>query len=285
MKRIFVLFFLILLTLPESIFTQIPNAGFENWTNGEPDDWMTNNSQFFTIVSQTSTAHSGSSALQGTITSFGGTPISGAIIAGSDGNGWPFTDHPGSIHGYYRFTSLGNDLFTGDALFIRNGQFIGAAYFDLEAASSYTEFSSDITWLSDDNPDTVIIAFLITNHSGIHMGSAFYLDDLFFGAATGVQPENNSLSTFKLAQNYPNPFNPSTVIRYSIPKESFVTLKIYNLLGQEVATLVSEDKPAGTYNVRFSASDVSPGKLTSGIYLYRLDAGNFVQTRKMMMVK
>ena len=91
-------------------------------------------------------------------------------------------------------------------------------------------------------------------------------------------PVNNL--NFSLEQNYPNPFNPSTVISYRLPETSFVTLKIYDALGREVAVLVNEQKPAGTYEVEFDASDLS-----SGIYFYKLQAGSFVQTRKMILLR
>jgi hypothetical protein len=93
---------------------------------------------------------------------------------------------------------------------------------------------------------------------------------------------------FALYQNYPNPFNPSTKIQYSIPastSRSLVTLKVYNLLGNEIATLVNEEKPAGTYEVEFSAASINGAELPSGIYFYRLTAGSFVQTMKMILLK
>jgi len=86
--------------------------------------------------------------------------------------------------------------------------------------------------------------------------------------------------SFILEQNYPNPFNPSTVISYQLPVTSEVTLKVYNVLGNEVATLVDEYKPAGSYETKFDASG-----LASGIYFYQLKAGTFVQTNKMAYVK
>jgi cyclomaltodextrinase / maltogenic alpha-amylase / neopullulanase len=86
--------------------------------------------------------------------------------------------------------------------------------------------------------------------------------------------------TFALEQNYPNPFNPSTTIRYQLPQSATVSLKIYDVLGREVQTLVNERQAAGQYSVLFNASG-----LASGVYFYRLQAGNFVQTKKMMLLK
>lgn len=87
-------------------------------------------------------------------------------------------------------------------------------------------------------------------------------------------------AVYSLAQNYPNPFNPSTVIQYSLPEASDVTLAVYDMLGREVASLVDGQKSAGSYEVSFSA-----GNLSSGIYFYRLNTGNFTKIRSMTFVK
>ena len=92
--------------------------------------------------------------------------------------------------------------------------------------------------------------------------------------------EENIPQEFLLAQNYPNPFNPTTTIKYQIPELSFVTPKIYNVLGREIATLVNQEKPVGEYEVEFNATS-----LPSGIYFYRLKAGEFVETKKMLLIK
>lgn len=98
---------------------------------------------------------------------------------------------------------------------------------------------------------------------------------------TGVENENNSLpENYTLDQNYPNPFNPSTVIKYSLPSESFVSLKVYDLLGREVRTLVNGIQKAGVQRINFNASG-----LTSGVYIYKLSAGNFTQTKKLVLLK
>jgi hypothetical protein len=85
---------------------------------------------------------------------------------------------------------------------------------------------------------------------------------------------------FSLEQNYPNPFNPSTTIKYSIKENSLVSLKIYDILGNEVAALINEVKPVGIYSVNFNS-----GSLSSGVYFYTLNAGSFSETRKMLLLK
>ena len=85
---------------------------------------------------------------------------------------------------------------------------------------------------------------------------------------------------FALQQNYPNPFNPSTTIRYSISTSEFVTLKVFDVIGNEVATLVNEEKPAGSYEVKFDAAGLS-----SGLYFYKLKTGSFIETKKMLLLK
>lgn len=90
---------------------------------------------------------------------------------------------------------------------------------------------------------------------------------------------------FCLSQNYPNPFNPSTVIEYSIPRRSQVEITLYNLLGQKVKTLVDKVEPAGNYSAYWNGTDYSGKPVASGVYLYRLKAGDFVETRKMILLK
>lgn len=120
--------------------------------------------------------------------------------------------------------------------------------------------------------------------SGTNSGNMeVFVDNLILkkASATDVRKENSIIpNTFSLEQNYPNPFNPSTTIKFSIPKESYVSLKVYNVIGEEVAAMVSEQMSPGYYNFSFDAS-----KLTSGMYLYRLNAGDFVSTKKMILIK
>jgi len=97
---------------------------------------------------------------------------------------------------------------------------------------------------------------------------------------TGITDKTNVITGFALSQNYPNPFNPSTIISYQIPQNSHVTLKVYNILGKEVATLVNENQVAGQYNFNFRAVN-----LASGVYIYQITAGNFRATKKLTLLK
>jgi hypothetical protein len=95
-----------------------------------------------------------------------------------------------------------------------------------------------------------------------------------------IEVDAGAPKVFALEQNYPNPFNPTTVISYQLPVAGNVSLKVYDVLGKEVMTLVNGRQEAGAYNLNFNASNLS-----SGVYFYRLQSGNFVSTKKMMLVK
>ena len=103
---------------------------------------------------------------------------------------------------------------------------------------------------------------------------------VIYDLITDVEDEDSNPVDFYLSQNYPNPFNPNTTINFFIPKKEFVSLKIYDVLGTEITSLFNEEKSAGSYEVKFNASG-----LTSGIYFYHLQAGNFIETKKMILLK
>ncbi|MBI5472680.1 MAG: T9SS type A sorting domain-containing protein [Ignavibacteriae bacterium] len=111
--------------------------------------------------------------------------------------------------------------------------------------------------------------------------SYFQLDDLDFSGSTDVTLLDGVIpSSFELLQNYPNPFNPTTNIRFTILNSQLTTLKVYDVLGREVATLVNEQKEAGTHQAQFDASG-----LASGTYMYRFTAGSFVATKMMILAR
>ena len=106
------------------------------------------------------------------------------------------------------------------------------------------------------------------------------------GGVTFIEDENDFMqpTAFYLSQNYPNPFNPSTKISWQSPVSGWQTLKVYDVLGKEVATLVNEYKPAGSYEVEFK-STVGSHQLANGVYFYQLKAGDYVETKKMILLK
>jgi len=112
--------------------------------------------------------------------------------------------------------------------------------------------------------------------------SGFLASGMLRGPITGVSEQSppGLPAAFGLSQNYPNPFNPSTIIRYQLPMQTHVTLKLYDVLGREVATLVDERQDAGYKTIQWSSAD-----LPSGVYFYRLAARDFVETKKLVLLK
>ncbi len=110
--------------------------------------------------------------------------------------------------------------------------------------------------------------------------SSLYSEVVYAETIVGVEGENNKPLNFSLSQNYPNPFNPTTTIKFSLAKKVYVTLKIYDELGKEVAVLLSGELNSGEYQKQWDASN-----LTSGVYFYKLQAGGFVETKKLLLLK
>ena len=127
--------------------------------------------------------------------------------------------------------------------------------------------------------DYALVGAWWDDDNGADAGSAYLYTG--FAAAVGVESETAGLpAEFSLSQNYPNPFNPETVIELALPQTGDVSLVVYNLRGEEVAHLINNAMPAGNHRVSWNASSVA-----SGVYLYRLQAGEFVQTKKMLLLK
>jgi photosystem II stability/assembly factor-like uncharacterized protein len=147
-------------------------------------------------------------------------------------------------------------------------------------------YSSDWghTWEAQESgtPNTLMEVLFIDDSEGWIVGyNGIILHTTNGGITTGVSEENtNIIKEFSLEQNYPNPFNPSTTISYSITKKSNVVLKVFDVLGRQVTVLVNEGQLQGNYEVEFDASN-----LTSGIYFYRIQTGDFVESKKMVLIK
>ena len=105
-------------------------------------------------------------------------------------------------------------------------------------------------------------------------------------APAGVQASNSNIpTTFQVYQNYPNPFNPSTIIQYSLPQAKKVRIVVYDISGKEIALLADKYQNAGTYNVTWNGNNNSGQPVASGIYFYTVQAGNYAQTKKMVLLK
>ncbi len=272
------------------VFAQLPNSSFEQWTNGEPDGWYTNNFPSISIVSvtQSSDAHSGSSSVKGeVISSIEGVypPLIGVGKLG--GKGAPVSQNYATITGFYKLSPVSDDKLDVVVGMWGGGNVVGVGALEFPAASSYTSFSVPIYYTSSTvTADSCLIYITIANDTAgtAHIGSVFYIDDLSLsGNATSVKDAAN-IKTFKLNQNYPNPFNPSTKISWQSPVAGWQSLKVYDILGNEVATLVNEYRPAGNYQVDFNSS-IDGRNLSSGVYFYQLRVGSFIQTRKMILTK
>ena len=292
MKNVFYVSLLVFFGLLISLHSQVPNAGFEDWTTGEPNSWITNNaSGFFTTITQSNSFHTGSSALKGEVvfvTEFGNfAPYVIADDGSSSLGGFPVTQRYNSFKGFYKLNTTADDkilillvMFVGDSG-------VGAGVTMLNSAASYTQFALPIGYDQgfSGTPDRCVISIQIADASGsgtnVSLGSEMYIDDLELSmdVVSDVEDQVQPLA-FQLEQNYPNPFNPSTKINYQISQNDFVSLKVYDVLGNEVATLVNEEKPAGNYEVTFDARSLS-----SGTYFYKLQAGSFVEIKKMMLLK
>jgi hypothetical protein len=146
------------------------------------------------------------------------------------------------------------------------------------------------TWDEETEIDNIITDFILgliggknskVNDNGTillsTLGGGLYTDAPLTDVDDGA---SQLVKHFYLRQNYPNPFNPTTKISYSIPEASVVSLKIYDLLGKEISTLINEVKSAGNYEVNFDAE-----QLTSGIYFYKIEAGNYIEAKKMILMK
>lgn len=270
------------------VLSQIPNAGFENWTLGEPDGWVSSNvPSIVTNVTQTTESYTGSSAVKLVIGSFFTIPYWGHIYSSTQDvtdAGFPVSQRYGSLKGYYKLNSSATKVLEITIAFQKSGEVIGGGVIILGGdVPNYTQFTVPADYYTTDIPDTAVIniAYLDTAEQWTIGGGAF-IDDLTLEGLVDVKESfnNQQPTSYKLLQNYPNPFNPTTNIEYSIPEESFVNLRVYNTIGEEVAVLVNQSQKAGSYNVEFNGYGIQ-----SGIYIAKLTVNSFSTSIKMVLLK
>lgn len=182
--------------------------------------------------------------------------------------------------------ALAGDYFDADNNLDRRG------YFSIIKLETGEELYTQLFNFNQNPPMSVQMhSAVITSDNQLVLGARIYFEQPSYhvnsyvagfdlNVLTGIEENANAPAEFNLSQNYPNPFNPSTKINFSLPAGEHVTLKVYDVLGREVTTLLNEEKSAGAYSIDFDGSG-----LTSGIYFYRINAGSFNQTRSMMLVK
>ncbi len=295
MKKYFTILTLIVLfaMLPISSHAQIPNAGFEQWTAGQPDGWFTSN--IVTIaapITQSSTKHSGSSALRGEVLAYYGYPYGPIAIAGADAGGFPVSQRHASLTGYYQFSPVSGDELEIVVVAYINDEAIGASTFTTtNAAASYTQFTTNMEYIDGRVPNMCDIMITIAGPYGddYHTGSVILIDDLAFSGTTAVDEYNAQAQMperFALGQSYPNPFNPSCVIEYSVPEISQVSVRVFDIMGREITTLFQGVNVPGIHKVQFQ-----PDQLPGGLYFYQMTAKSlksgktFSEVKKAMYIK
>jgi hypothetical protein len=298
-----ILFFICLLSLSTNSFAQnpVPNAGFELWANDpnfglSPVGWScpSNVSAASLLpITRSTDSYTGSYAVRGEVLNFAGSPIPPLIYTGSiSQQTFPVSENHISFEGSYKFSPQGGDMLYIQVIFSNPGVQGGAEGHIMlanEVTGTYLGFEIPMEY-DDDNPvgwqatqANITVTILPPEDQAPHIGTWFLIDHFTFdGYPLDVDDISNGEIpvSFSLEQNYPNPFNPTTNINFNLPKNSFVSLKVYNIQGKEVATLVNDELPVGSYKADWNAS-----KMPSGVYVYILRVKNIILSHKMILMK
>jgi hypothetical protein len=299
---------MVLMGMAITTYAQIPNNGFENWVTvgscSEPAGWYS----FYSLFDSSGTycpvtkstdhypesigSYSACIANDLTLWNSGSEPgrFLGWGMLGTakldDRPLFPISGHPTSLCGYYKFLPQNNDTMNINIYLYQNGSEVASGHLLSNASvSEWTSFNIGFTSYTDADSARITLSSAMEpkGGGGVHGNSVLYVDNLSFDILISSLPEQTAggiPGIFVLDQNYPNPFNPSTTISFSLPEKSFVSLKVFDLLGREVATLVSGELPAGNQSVQWNAANM-PG----GIYFYRLQAGTYSATKKLVLLK
>jgi len=204
-----------------------------------------------------------------------------------------FCDSQNGYIGYNKIqksTNSGQNWFISDSLLPNND--VGLFFINKDTgwicSSNFIKRTNNggYNWTNQYSPYYVSKIFFVNSLTGWGLGANGRLLKTTTGGTTFINNISNELpDKFYLYQNYPNPFNPSTIIRYQIKESRFVTLKVYDILGKEIATLVNEKQSQREYEVPFSINQFSSYQLPSGIYFYTLHAGDYIETKKTLLIK
>jgi len=292
MKKIFVIFFAAVNFLPVVVYAVVPNQ-VDNFQDGTTQNWTSGSSnpiqpavlsggfagssdKFLRIVSN------GSSGAGGKLVFFNMSQWSGNYISANIGNISMRVKNSGTSPLILRLA------FNGTA-----GWFVSTNPINLPVDSAWKLISfpihpANLTGTGDATStlSAVTTMRILHNSTANFVGEPIIgqldVDDITAVAVTDIGGENPGVipKEYSIEQNYPNPFNPSTTIKFSLPKTTHVTLSIYNSIGQEAAKLISKDMNAGVYTTEWNATS-----FTSGVYYYRIVAGNFAEAKKLLLLK
>ncbi len=273
----------------------IPNPEFENWSGNIPNGWgAPSNIPQANIepITKSSEAYSDSWAVRGIVLDFSGTPIPPALYTGTITESlFPVAGNHQMFSCFYKYFGVGGDMFFIEVNFVNlsiGGGGEGHAEISAENSQIFEKLEIPINYDPNNPPGwqatqaNITITIKPQEGQAPHPGSWFLIDHLTFdNLTTSVKINNPEVpDKFDLEQNYPNPFNPATKIKFNIPENSFVNLKVFNLQGEEVATLVNEELSAGSYNADWNAEG-----MPSGVYVYSLRTNGINLSHKMILLR
>ena len=268
MKKNLLFVIVIICGIITTAHAQIPNPGFESWTSGDPNGWVTSNQPVISMinVTQTTDMHHGNYALKGEVINFNTVPMGPVIQSGPGGTGFAISQQYHSLELYYKFTSVGGDKFSVNIDFEKGGNTIAQGAVALPATvSSYTKLSVPVTYTTGDIPDLAIIQILISGPltgSDYHVGSVMFVDDLLFSLSTGTESIPVSNLTGK---SFPNPAADRINIPFNENLTGEISLRVFDIYGKEIKKISPLSNHNGTSVIQLSVEDLLPG-----IYFYSI---------------
>jgi len=304
MKSIYIksILLILIVSFPFISKAQILNSNFENWAATSnilmPSNWTFSAMDGIAIpVTRSTDSHSGTYSARGEVLSAGSppvetliTPILTSIPPGSEDLGFSVSERHYAFSGFYQYYPVEGDKFQITVIMFHETTSVGIGALSVEAgAIAYTPFTIDINYTSEEIPNTCLITFTICGPTGsndYHEGSYFLVDELEFDSPllffNGPGEYNYQ---FILQQNYPNPFDSETEINFQVPEDINVRVKIFNILGQEIAELADRKFPIGRHSIRWNGRDNNGRKVSNGIYFYQIQSGDLSQARKMYLLR
>jgi hypothetical protein len=293
---------ILIVSFPSLSKTQIPNSDFERWTVNSnivmPDKWTFGAVEGIAVpVTRITDSQSGTYSVRGEVLSLGSppvetliTPILTSVPPGSNNPGFSISERHYALTGFYQYYPVDGDKLQITVIMYHEKTPVGMGTLSIEAgALVYTPFAIDINYTSEEIPNICLITVTICGPTGsndYHEGSYFLVDKLEFDAPVLFYDGPGEYNyQFILQQNYPNPFDSETEINFQIPEDINVSIKIFNILGQEIAELADRKFTKGRHSIRWNGRDNSGRKVSNGIYFYHIQSGELSQARKMYLLR